>query len=194
MFRANVEHNQHSLFDSSQWMNSKVREKLNKSWAPIFYENVFCQINEEPFSVLYGSTGNPNFPVNILLSLEYIKHMKDYSDLDLLDAFSFDYQVNYAVGMHTLGERNLAERTLYYFRERIYDYCLKNPDGEDLLFGQFLILLHGFADKAGILMDKQRTDTTMFMSNIKKAGRMSTADSIQMMSIGSRPRTRSMST
>jgi hypothetical protein len=175
MFRPNDAHNQKTMFDSTQWMDTKVRKKLANSWAPIFYEHVFSQINEEPFSILYGTTGNPNFPVNILLSLEYIKYMKDYCDLDLLDAFSFDYQVNYAVGIHTLGERNLAERTLYYFRERIYDYCLRNPDGEDLLFGQFLTLLHGFADKAGIMMDKQRTDTTMFMSNIKKAGRTSLA-------------------
>ena len=187
MFRANVEHNQTSLFDSTQWMDSKVREKLRKSWAPIFYEHVFCQIDEEPFSVLYGTTGNPNFPVNILLSLEYIKYMKDYSDLDLLDAFSFDYQVNYAVGIHTLGEKNLAERTLYYFRERIYDYCLRNPDGEGLLFGQFLNLLHGFANKAGIMMDKQRTDTTMFMSNIKKAGRMSLAYDVLVVAVKSIP-------
>ncbi|MCL2757663.1 MAG: transposase [Coriobacteriia bacterium] len=187
MFRANVEHNQLSMLDSTQWMDSKVREKLRKSWAPIFYEHVFCQIDEEPFSVLYGTTGNPNFPVNILLSLEYIKFMKDYSDLDLLDAFSFDYQVNYAVGIHTLGERNLAERTLYYFRERIYDYCLSNPDGEDLLFRQFLILLHGFADKAGIMMEKQRADTTMFMSNIKKAGRMSLAHDVLVVAVKAIP-------
>ena len=181
MFRANTEHNQQTLLDSTQWMDFRVRDKLEKSWAPIFYENVFSRIDEMPFSVLYGTTGNPNFPVNILLSLEYIKHMKDCSDLELLDAFSFDYQVNRAVGIHTLGEKNLSERTLYYFRERLYDYCLKNPDEEDLLFGQFKILLSDFAEKAGILMDKQRTDTTLFMSNIKKAGRMALAYDVLVM-------------
>ena len=175
MFRENDGHNQQTLLGSTQWMNPKVREKLMKSWAPIFYEHVFCRIDEKPFSVLYGTTGNPNFPVNIMLSLEYIKHMKDDSDLEILDDFSFDYQVNYAVGIHTLGERNLSERTLYTFRERIYDYCLRNPDKEDLMFGQFKRLLGEFADKAGVAKDKQRTDTTLFMSNIKKAGRMSLA-------------------
>ncbi len=161
--------------DSSRWMNPKIREKLEKSWAPIFYDHVFCKIDEEPFAVLYGTTGKPNFPVNILLSLEYIKHMKDCSDLELLDDFYFDYLVNYAVGIRTLGERNLAERTLYYFRERIYQYCLDNPGEEDLLFGPFLALLKNFAAIAGISLDEQRTDTTLFMSNIKKAGRISLA-------------------
>jgi hypothetical protein len=156
-------------------MDPKIREKLKKSWASIFYEYVFCIIDEKPFSVLYSDMGRPNFPINILLSLEYIKHMKCCNDLELLDYFSFDYLVNYAVGIRTLGEMNLAERTLYYFRERIYQYFLENPDQEDLLFGQFIELLHVFAGKTGISMEEQRTDTTLFMSNIKKAGRISLA-------------------
>jgi hypothetical protein len=175
MFRPNDKYKQQTLSDSTQWMNTKIREKLEKSWAPIFYEHVFCKIDEEPFAVLYSTTGQPNFPVNILLSLEYIKHMKCCSDLELLDDFYFDYLVNYAVGIRTLGEMNLAPRTLYYFRERVYEYCLQNPGNDDLLFGQFNKLLHNFAEKAGISLEEQRTDTTFFMSNIKKAGRMSLA-------------------
>lgn len=124
---------------------------------------------------MYGTTGKPNFPVNILLALEYIKHMKCCNDLELLDDFYFDYLINYAVGIRTLGDMNLAERTLYYFRERVYRYCLENPGKDDLLFGQFIKLLHDFSEKAGILLEEQRTDTTLFMSNIKKAGRMSLA-------------------
>jgi len=175
LFRQNDNHKQQTLSDSTQWMNKRIREKLDKSWAPIFYEHVFCNIDEEPFAVLYSTTGKPNFPVNILLSLEYIKHMKNCSDVELLDAFYFDYLVNYAVGIRTLGEMNLAERTLYYFRERVYQYCLENPGKDDLLFGQFINLLQDFSQKNGISLDEQRTDTTLFMSNIKKAGRMSLA-------------------
>lgn len=156
-------------------MDKRIKEKLMKSWAAVFFENVFCKIDENPFSVLYGTTGNPNFPVNILLSLEYIKHMKDIPDVELMDDYYFDYLVGYAVGLKTLGEKHLSERTLYYFRQRIYQYCLENPDKEDLLFGQFVILLKQFAKKAGIILDEQRMDTTMFMSNIKKAGRLALA-------------------
>ena len=175
MFRANDKHEQETFFDSRQWMNHRVVAKLEKSWAPVFYEHVFKKIDEEPFAVLYGKTGKPNFPVNILLSLEYIKQMKQYNDLELLDAFYFDYQINYAVGIRSLGELNLAERTLYYFRQRIYEYYIDNPESGDLLFEQFIKLLHGFAGEAGVSLEEQRTDTTMFMSNIKKAGRMSLA-------------------
>jgi hypothetical protein len=175
MFKANDKYDQETFFDSRQWMNPRVAAKLEKSWAPIFYENVFKRIDEEPFAVLYGKTGKPNFPVNIMLSLEYIKQMKQYNDLELLDAFYFDYLVNYAVGIRSLGEVSLAERTLYYFRQRVYEYSINNPGKGDLLFEQFINLLQHFAEKAGVSLEEQRTDTTMFMSNIKKAGRMSLA-------------------
>jgi len=85
--------------------------------------------------------------------------MKCYSDLELLESLFFDYLVNYAVGIRTLGEMNLAERTLYYFRERVYQYCLENPGKDDLLFGQFIKLLHDFSKKAGISLEEQRIDT-----------------------------------
>lgn len=158
--------------ESTYWMNPGIRKKLLKSWAPIFYEDVFCNIDEKPFSVLYSNTGCPNFPVNILLSLEFIKHMKNYSDDELIDAFYFNYLVNYAVGIRILGEINLAEKTLYNFRSRIYKYIVEYPDEEDLIFGQFINLTKKFAEKDGINFSEQRMDTTMFMSNIKIDGRL----------------------
>ena len=166
---------QETLFDATQWMDARILERLNRSWAPIFYKEVFMKIDETPFAVLYSNTGSPNFPVNILLSLEYIKHMKNCSDAELLEYYDFDYLVNYAVGNRRLGERPMAERTLYNFRERVYKYSFEHPESDDILFGQFEKLTSNFADEAEIKMTEQRVDTTMFMSNIKKAGRISLA-------------------
>jgi len=187
MFKENHQNNQESFFNTTLAMDDRIRAKLMKSWAPVFYENVFCQIDEKPFAVLYGTTGNTNFPVNILISLEYIKHMKDIPDAELIDAYYFDYLVNYAVGLKTLGEKHLSARTLYYFRQRIYQYCIANPGGDDLLFGQFINLLKSFAKKAGINLDEQRMDTTMFMSNIKKAGRLALAFDVLVKAIKAIP-------
>jgi hypothetical protein len=55
--------------------------------------------------------------VNILLFLEFIKHMKDYTDEGILEQFRFNYQVVYAVGLRNLGERYLAARTIYELRQ-----------------------------------------------------------------------------
>jgi hypothetical protein len=71
--------------------------------------------------------------VNILLSLEFLKHMKDYPDEDILEQFRFNYQVMYAVGLRNLGELYLAERTLYEFRRRVYRYTIENPGKDDLI-------------------------------------------------------------
>lgn len=70
---------------------------------------------------------------------------------------------------------NLSEKTLYDFRSRIYQYLIKHPEQEDMIFGQFLSLTRIFAKEAGITMKEQRMDSTMFMSNIKKAGRIALA-------------------
>ena len=68
MFRENKDHLQEELFNSFSWMNPKIQASLKGTWAPLFYEHVFCKIDEAPFSCLYClDNGRPNFPVNILL-------------------------------------------------------------------------------------------------------------------------------
>lgn len=175
MFKENIVHNQTSLFNSTGLMSEGVKKKLEKSWAPIFYDHIFSKIDEKPFAVMYSDTGRPNFPVNILLSLEYIKHFQNYTDDELVENFNFNYLLNYAVGIRTLGETNLAERTIYEFRSRIYKYTREHLGEDDLIFGQFLKLLDEFAAVAGISDKLQRMDSTMFMSNIKKSGRLALA-------------------
>lgn len=174
MFRENSNHQQ-TFFDSTDTMDPRVKERLDKSWAPVFYEHVFCQIDEKPFAVLYSDIGAPNFPVNIALSLEFIKHLFNYSDDELMDEFYFNYQVDYAVGIRHLGGLNLAERTFYDFRARVYRYIIEHPDQEDLIFGQFLRLTKNFIKTAKLSSEAQRMDSTMFMPNIKKAGRLALA-------------------
>ena len=178
MFRANSNRYQQSTFDATTLMTTKNSEALKRSWAHFFYEDVFLQIDERPYAALFAQNGRPNFPVNILLCLEFIKQERNCSDLELLDAFHFDFLVNYALGIRNIGEIDLSIRTLYYFRKRIYLHFLEHPGGEDLLFGQFQSLLNVFATKAEISLKEQRVDTTLFSSNIKKSGRLSLAHDV----------------
>src|SRR5690554_2638229 len=131
MFKEHKRHFQTDLFTTEVAMNPKLQDKLNNSWAGVYYEHVFCKIDESGFAPLYcKDNGRPNFPVNVLLSLEFIKHMKNYSDEELLEQYYFNYQISYAVGLRTLGELYLAPRTLYDFRRRIYDYLRDNPQND----------------------------------------------------------------
>lgn len=119
MFRENNDHLQGSLLESTNWMNSGIKAKLDKSLAS--------------YSMSILQLVRPNFQVNILLSLEFIKYMKNYSDDELFDNFNFNYLVSYAVGIRVIDELNLAEKILYYFRTRIYQYLIQYPEQEDLI-------------------------------------------------------------
>lgn len=176
MFRENNAHLQQSLLTSENYMNPVVRERLLKSWAFVFYNTVFCKINESIFAVLYCSdNGRPNFPVNILLSLEYIKHLFNYSDEELIEQFYFNYQISYALGIKSVGEMNLCPGTLYEFRRRLYNYSIENPNSADLIFTQFIDLTKLFVKESYVAVDEQRMDSTMISANIKNAGRLALA-------------------
>jgi hypothetical protein len=176
MFRKNDSHYQDELFSHYQSMRPSVAKLLNKTWAPVFYEHVFCKINEDLFAPMYClDTGRPNVPVNILMSLEIIKNMFGYTDQELIEQFYFNFQVNYALGIRNLGEVYLAERTLYEFRERVYRHILEYPEQDEVIFQQFEILTKNFIEQAGIKTDDQRMDSTLISPNIKKAGRLSLA-------------------
>ena len=96
--------------------------------------------------------------MNIALALEFIKHFRNYSDDELINNFYFNYLVNYAVGVRTLGEINFAEKTLYDFRSRVYRHTITDPEQEDLILAEFLNLAKGFLQTAHLTAIEQRMD------------------------------------
>jgi hypothetical protein len=86
MFKRNDDHQQSQLFTHYSTLRPSVARLLERSWAKTFYEQVFCKINEELFAPLYSlDLGRPNFPINRLLSLEIIKNLFDYTDIEILE-------------------------------------------------------------------------------------------------------------
>ena len=58
-----------------------AKKALNNSWAKIFADEIFPNIDEERFSVLYSSkSSRPNAPVNVIIGALIIKELFDYSD------------------------------------------------------------------------------------------------------------------
>jgi hypothetical protein len=188
MFRENNDHLQDNLFNSLYGMDQRLTQKLRNSWAALFYEHVFCKIDENLFAPLYSSdNGRPNFPVNILMGLDLIKEIREYTDEVLLDEYAFNYQISYALGLRTLGERYFAPRTLYEFRARLYQYSLEHPEEADLIYAQFEKLTDHFITVAGLDMNEARMDSTQIMSNIKLAGRLSLAYDVLVKAIKALP-------
>ena len=188
MFRENSDHQQLKLFSTLNDMHPRLKHRLEQSWAQVFYDHVFCQIDESQFAPLYcPDNGRPNFPVNILVCLEAIKHLFDYTDEEILEQYSYNYQVNYAVGILTLGELPLAPRTFYEFRERVFRYTLEHPGEADLVFKQFEALLAHFLDTTKTSAKEQRIDSTFIAPNIRRAGRLSLAYDVLVRAIKSIP-------
>ena len=188
MFRENKAHLQNNLFNSLSGMDKRFKEKLETSWAGLFYKHVFSQIDEQLFAPLYSSdNGRPNFPVNIFAGLDIIKHLKGYVDEVLFEEYAYNYQISFALGLRSIGERYFAPRTFYDYRARLYNYTLDHPQESDIIFQEFEELTWHFIEMAHLNTDEQRMDSSQIMSNIKRAGRLALAYDVLLQGIKACP-------
>jgi hypothetical protein len=94
-------------------MPEEQKRYLNESWSGIFYREFFCRLNEEPFAVLYTNTpSRPNYPVNVLVGLEYLKAAFGWSDKEMYEAFLYNLQVRFALGYDEFVKGYFDLRTL----------------------------------------------------------------------------------
>ena len=101
MFKANQSHGQAPESSPLDELSPKQRQRLAASWADTFYKEVFCQLDEATFAVLYSEKDSrPNVPVNILLGLEILKMQFGWTDEDLYDEYNYNLQVRYALGVY----------------------------------------------------------------------------------------------
>jgi hypothetical protein len=171
MFRKNTRHLQIPLTSHVDELPEPLRQRLQSSWAETFYHEFFCRLDEEAFAVLYADTpSRPNVPVNMLVSLEFLKAANGWTDEEMYDEFCYNIQVRYALGYWHLGEGYFDLRTLYNFRQRLARHMQET--GENLLEQAFERVtdeqLEAFALKTG----QQRMDSTMLASNIRQMGRV----------------------
>jgi hypothetical protein len=171
MFRRNDEHRQRGVFDGTNLLPEKLRERLETSWAGTFYREVFCRIDEEIFADLYDEgPSRPNVPVNVLVGLEILKSGFGWSDRELHEQLCFNLQVRHAVGMEDLGEEVFELRTLYNFRRRVREHA--EETGEDLFEEVFQQVTDAQLEAVGTDAEWQRIDSTQVMSNVAEQSRL----------------------
>lgn len=171
MFRENHRHEQMSFFNTVGQLPTGVRKMMDKSWAPVFRQEIFSRINERRYAGLYSNVeSRPNFPVNVWVGLEIIKGLFDYTDAELLEQFHFNLLTAYAVGQENLGELTLSERTIYYNRKRLLEY--EEAEGRNLLEEEFESLTEEALERLGIDTKTQRMDSSFVGSCIKQMSRL----------------------
>lgn len=171
MFKKNNRHIQPLLLSNVSQLSEKHRQRLERSWAGVFYQEVFSRINEEIFAVLYADfPSRPNIAVNVLVGLEFMKAGFGWSDEELYDAFNYNLQVRYALGYHEFGEGDFDLRTLYYFRERLSRYM--QTQGRNLLAQAFEEVTDQQIAALQLKTGLQRMDSTQVASNIREMCRL----------------------
>jgi hypothetical protein len=172
LFKQNNYKTNEQLFTAEDLYDDKISKLLKNSWAISFREHVFSKINEENFKYLFKDhdSSRPNKPINILIGLEIIKEIFDYTDDELIEQFHLNLSIIVALGLNKIGELSLGERTLYNFRNRILEY--ENLTGENLYEKEFKLHRDYLIKKFDIETDQQRTDSFLVGSNIRKMSRI----------------------
>jgi hypothetical protein len=171
MFRKNQKHQQIPMFSSVSALPDAQRKLLDGSWAGVFYREFFRRIDEEPFNVLYSDEpSRPNIPVNVLVSLEVLKAGFGWSDEEMYEAYLFNLQVRYALGLHSLGEDTFDLRTVYYFRERLSEHMQET--GENLIETAFEQVTDQQLAAFRLKTSRLRMDSTFVSSNIRTTSRL----------------------
>lgn len=171
MFKKNEKHLQPALISAASELPEKQLKLLKKSWANTFYYEFFSRIDEGIFAILYSEElSRPSVPVNVLVGLEVMKAGFGWSDAEVYEHFCFDLQVRYALGYDRLGDGDFAIRTLYYFRDRLSQYYLKN--GVNLLEKAFDQITDIQIQELQVRTGMQRMDSTQIASNIVNASRL----------------------
>jgi len=171
MFKKNDTHLQPPLLSSVQALPEKQRLRLDSSWASVFYTEFFCRLDESIFANLFSDQlSRPNIPVNVLVSLDFLKAGHGWSDEEMYDQFQFNLQVRYALGLHEFDTGHFELRTVYNFRRRLSEY--QKETGENLLAKAFAEITDAQLAAYGIHTEKQRMDSSQISSAIADASRL----------------------
>jgi hypothetical protein len=171
MFKKNTNHLQKDLFSSDLMLPEKKLRKLQKSSEYTFYKLIFCNIDEERFSVLYSNKkSRPNAPVNAMISALILMQHKGWTYEHLFDQIDFDLKTRMALGLQTLADTPFAESTLFDFQTRINNYQIR--EGINLFESVFDSLTQGQLKQLKIKTDIQRSDSFLAASNIRRYSRV----------------------
>jgi hypothetical protein len=171
MFRKNQQHQQGGLFETVEQLLEKHRLRLENSWGGAFYRELFCRIDETLFAKLYSEKASrPNTPINVLVGMEILKSGFGWSDEDLYNAFLFDLQVRYALGLRDFASGHFELRTLYNFRHRLSAHM--QATGENLLEHVFAQVTDEQLTAYKLHTHEQRMDATYIASNIRYMSRL----------------------
>ena len=160
-----------SIIDSLWGLTPREQKALENSWAKVFAEDIFPNIDEQRFAVLYSDKDSrPNTPVNIIVGSMILKELFDLSDDEMVETLMLDLRFQYALHTTCFEEQPLSDKSLTRFRRRCYNY--ETAHGVDLYKDCVTDLSASLAKLMKIDGRIRRMDSTMIEANIRKLSRM----------------------
>jgi hypothetical protein len=155
---------QTSFYDPWFGLTDAKRERLDRSWAPLFRERILPLIDEDTFAHFYcADNGRPNASIRLLVGMLLLKEWHDLTDIEALGALEYDMRWHVALGVDP-SSVSLCQKTVHNFRVHLY------ADATASLF--FAQLTDHLSVELGIQTGKQRLDTTHILSNFARHSRL----------------------
>jgi len=171
MFKKNLTHKQAQLFGSSFYINKDKQKRLENSSGGHFYRLVFCNIEEEDFSVLYSTKHSaPNAPINCMIGALLLMQKHSWTYAQLFEQIDFNLETRYALGLQDLDKVPFTEPTLFNFKSRLNTHLVNT--GEDLIGKLFDRLTNQQLKALKLKTTIQRTDSLLLNSNIRSYSRL----------------------
>ena len=165
-------HQLNLLTDRYLNLPDKMRRYVDESWAPEFYDQVTCMINQDRFEVLFSENKatRPSTPIDQIVGALIIKEMFGDTDEELLLNIMTNITYQYALGLTSEQDISFSDRTFGRFRSRLNDYM--NETGIDLIQQEHEAIAERFCRLLGINGKKKRMDSLMIDSRGKYMTRL----------------------
>lgn len=166
MFNVN-DHQTGRLFDPWNYLGPKRRKLLETSWAGVFRKYLLVKLPVKKIAKYFDKhMGRPTKDIYTAMGALILQQLHDLSDSEVMDALAFNIQWHYALDITDDSDNGsyLCERTLRTYRKIIIKEGL-----ERVLFETLTDTLIEVFD---VDTSKQRIDSTLIQSNMRKLGRI----------------------
>ena len=161
------DHQTFRLFDPWEYLGPKRRKLLDTSWSGVFRKYLLEKLPVKKIANHFNEVmGRPSKELYTAIGSLLLQQLHDLSDPDVTRALAFNTDWHYALDItdESDASKYLSERTLRTYRRILIQ------EGLDRVL--FETLTDSLIKAFGVDTTKQRLDSTLIQSNMRKLGRI----------------------
>ena len=161
------DHQTFRLFDPWEYLGPKRRKLLDTSWSGVFRKYLLEKLPVKKIANHFDEVmGRPSKELYTAIGSLMLQQLHDLSDPDVTRALAFNIDWHYALDITDESDacKYLSERTLRTYRKILI------KEGLDRVL--FETLTDSLIKAFGVDTTKQRLDSTLIQSNMRKLGRI----------------------